>query len=99
MRGLKFAIGLLCIAVFAGGCVMEPLDPEFEEEELGSVAEGVSTAPTSATQSGGTATAAPMVDSVLSNKSDDGKPEKPQPDPWSPEIRRGSSSTTTTPTP
>jgi len=99
MRDLKFIIGLLAVAVFAGGCIMEPLDPESDEEDFGSVTEGVNAMPQAATPTGGTPATSPVVDGIRSNKSvgPGVDPFKPQPDPWLP-ARKTEESNGTTPT-
>lgn len=104
MRDLRFIIGLLTFAVVAGGCIMEPLDPEFDEEEIGSVTEGVNTAPPPATATGGKPTTSPVIDGVRSNRSsmesEDSRLNKPQPDPWlPPDITTDESNGTTPGTP
>jgi hypothetical protein len=100
MRDLKFIIGLLAFAVFAGGCIMEPLDPESDEEDIGSVTEGVNTVPPPATPTGVTPTTSPVIDGVRSNRSSVGSEanpfDKPQPDPWLPARKTDESNTTPT---
>ena len=102
MRDVKYLV-LLAAALFAGGCIMEPLEPE-SDEELGTVAAGVSTAlPASEGDDEGDVDEMDNVNSPFDGRRlsrpgvTTSADEKPQPDPWI-SLRR-TDDTNTSPSP
>ena len=92
LRKTKILTGLMALALFMGGCIVEPLDEE-PAEETGSVSAGVSASPDELGSSDdpGFIPAIPVKDGMRTGQSSgvpdigshtEADPTKPQPDPW-----------------
>lgn len=94
MRDLYLVIFLSAVALFAGGCLVAPLDGDLDgdmdEETTGSTSEGVHAATTASTEDEDLANrkvaTSPDDDGVISDRTNVDttrvEPNRPQPDPW-----------------